>query len=107
MTKKLEELFDIASQEENELHEPVPGVAAEVTGDALSNLEKIENALPSVRGLEASDLELDGIIPLDSLNRTIVTIRPPKGQLLKDVIDDEDGDDAEGTEDSSEETSEE
>ena len=61
MTKKLEELFDIASQEENELHEPVPGVAAEVTGDALSNLEKIENALPSVRGLEASDLELDGL----------------------------------------------
>ena len=30
-----------------------------------------------------------------------------EGQLLKDVIEDEDGDDAEGTEDSSEETSEE
>lgn len=61
MTKKLEELFDIASQEENELNEPIPGVALEVTGEAISNLEKIENALPSVRGLEASDLELDDL----------------------------------------------
>ena len=49
-------------------------------------------------------LELDGIIPLDSLNRTIVTIRPPKGQLLKDVDDDEGGEDAERTEGSLEES---
>jgi hypothetical protein len=45
---------------------------------------------------------------LDSLNRTIVTIRPPKGQLLKDVIDDEDDDAAdavEGGDDASEEAS--
>ena len=61
MTKKLEELFDIASQEENELHEPIPGVAREVTREALSNLEKIETALPTVRGLEASDQELDDL----------------------------------------------
>lgn len=55
-----------------------------------------------------SDLELDGIVPLDSLNRTIVTIRPPKGQLLKDVIDDEDddaADAADGGETSTEEAS--
>ena len=55
-----------------------------------------------------SDLELDGIVPLDSLNRTIVTIRPPKGQLLKDVIDDEDddaADAADGGETSAEEAS--
>ena len=61
MTKKLEELFDIASQEENELNEPIPGVAKEVTQEALSNLEKIETALPTVRGLEASDHELDDL----------------------------------------------
>ena len=61
MTKKLEELFDIASQEENELNEPIPGVAKEVTQEALSNLEKIETALPTVRGLEASDRELDDL----------------------------------------------
>ena len=29
MTKKLEELFDIASSDENELNEPIPGVAKE------------------------------------------------------------------------------
>ena len=55
-----------------------------------------------------SDLELDGIVPLDSLKRTIVTIRPPKGQLLKDVIDDEDddaADAADGGETSAEEAS--
>ena len=53
------------------------------------------------QSFHVSDLELDGIIPLDSLNRTIVTIRPPKGQLLKDVVDDEDN---EETDDSSEES---
>lgn len=53
------------------------------------------------QSFHVSDLELDGIIPLDSLNRTIVTIRPPKGQLLKDVVDDEDD---EETDDSSEES---
>lgn len=61
MTKKLEELFDIASQDENELNELIPGVAREVTREALSNLEKIETALPTVRGLEASDQELDDL----------------------------------------------
>ena len=59
MTKKLEELFDMASSDENELNEPIPGVAEEVTKEALSNLEKIETALPTVRGLEASDREMD------------------------------------------------
>lgn len=53
------------------------------------------------QSFHVSDLELDGIIPLDTLNRTIVTIRPPKGQLLKDVVDDEDD---EETDDSSEES---
>jgi hypothetical protein len=61
MTKKLEELFDIASSEKNELNEPIPGVAEEVTKEALSNLEKINTALPTVRGLEASDREMDDL----------------------------------------------
>lgn len=34
------------------------------------------------------DLSLEGIIPLDALTRTIVTIRPPKGALVSDVLDD-------------------
>lgn len=64
MTKKLEELFDIASQEDNPLAEPIPGVAQETTQEAINNLEKIENALPQVRGLEASDQELDELAEL-------------------------------------------
>lgn len=32
--------------------------------------------------LHISDLDMDGIIPLDSVQRTIVTIRPPKGETL-------------------------
>ncbi|MBK98456.1 MAG: 50S ribosomal protein L25 [Balneola sp.] len=56
------------------------------------------------QSFHVSDLELDGIIPLDSLNRTIVTIRPPKGQLLKDVISDEDGEETERADDSLEES---
>lgn len=48
------------------------------------------------------DLDLDGIIPLDALTRTIVTIRPPKGALVSDVLDDEEDSEEtteEGTED--------
>ncbi|MEQ9309150.1 MAG: 50S ribosomal protein L25 [Balneolaceae bacterium] len=41
------------------------------------------------------DLELEGIVPLDALTRTIATIRPPKGALVSDVLEDED---AEATE---------
>ena len=36
------------------------------------------------QSLHVGDLKLDGIIPLDSLNRTIVNVRPPKGKLLSD-----------------------
>jgi len=60
MTKKLEELFDLASStEENELMEPLPDQTQEVTETALTALEKIENALPQVKGLEAADAEMD------------------------------------------------
>ena len=58
--KKLEELFELASSDEsNYLSEPLPEQTQEVTETALSNLEKIENALPQVRGLEKADEELD------------------------------------------------
>lgn len=45
--------------------------------------------------LHVSDLDLDGIIPIDSLSRTIVTIRPPKGTLLSEVEEGE-GEEGEG-----------
>ena len=59
MTKKLEELFDLASSEDNDLTIPLPEVTEEVTENALSTLDKIEAALPQVRGLEAADNEMD------------------------------------------------
>ena len=59
MTKKLEELFDLASSEDNDLTIPLPEVTEEVTENALNTLDKIEAALPMVRGLEAADSEMD------------------------------------------------
>ena len=66
MTRKLEELFDLPTEtkqlkcEESttnvELQENIP-----VLSDALSELEKITAALPLVRGLEASDREMDDL----------------------------------------------
>lgn len=59
MTKKLEELFELASSDDNDLTEPLPDVTEEVTENALSTLDKIEAALPQVKGLEAADTEMD------------------------------------------------
>jgi hypothetical protein len=65
MNKKLEDLFELASSDEsNYLTEPLPEQTQEVTETALSNLEKIENALPQVRGLEKADEELDELAQL-------------------------------------------
>ena len=61
--KKLEELFDLPQSDpdheplvsdEDDLPAPVPS-----TQDGLSVLDKINEALPAVRGLEASDKEMD------------------------------------------------
>lgn len=59
MTKKLEQLFELASSEENDLTIPLPEITEEVTENALNTLDKIEAALPQVRGLEAADNEMD------------------------------------------------
>lgn len=65
MTKKLEELFDLASAESNNPDEAkLPAETMEVTQTALASLDKIENALPEVRGLSASDQELDELADL-------------------------------------------
>jgi hypothetical protein len=64
MTKKLEELFNLSESETNELTLPIPDTAQEVTTEALNNLEKIENALPQVKGLEAGDNEMDELANL-------------------------------------------
>jgi len=62
MSKKLEELFSLPSSPVES--EVVPDVATLVTIDALSNLEKIESALPAVRGLEAADSDMDELADL-------------------------------------------
>jgi hypothetical protein len=59
MTKKLQELFELPQDAIDELARPIPEYANEVTTEALNNLEKIENALPLVRGLDAADGEMD------------------------------------------------
>jgi hypothetical protein len=67
MTKKLSELFDLPeetdSQNESILEQKQ---VDEVTTEAYSNLEKIEQALPQVRGLEASDTEMDELASMAS-----------------------------------------
>ena len=62
MTKKLEELFQLASEENDEVI--LPADTQEITEAALNNIEKIENALPQVRGLEAADYEMDNLANL-------------------------------------------
>ena len=64
MTKKLEELFELPQAEIENLARPIPENAELITTEALSNLEKIENALPQVRGLEAADGEMDELASL-------------------------------------------
>jgi hypothetical protein len=64
MTKKLSELFDLPT-EESSLTEPILSTDMDlVTQETYSTLDKIEQALPQVRGLEASDTEMDELAKL-------------------------------------------
>jgi len=65
MTKKLNELFELPEDDNDMgLTIPIPNNAQGITTDAMNNLEKIENALPQVRGLEAADGEMDELAAL-------------------------------------------
>lgn len=66
MTKKLEDLFDLPSAEQDGIvdsDKDEPGNDIEknlpILPETLHALDKIEEALPAVRGLEASDQEMD------------------------------------------------
>lgn len=65
MTKRLEELFNLPTDtvEDEPETEPVEESRSTelVTTEALGNLEKIDQALPAIRGLESSDAEMDDI----------------------------------------------
>jgi large subunit ribosomal protein L25 len=50
--------------------------------------------------LRVSDVEMDGIIPLDGTTRTIVVIKPPKGALADTLASSEEGDEGETSDDS-------
>jgi len=66
MTKKLEEIFELATEdaEIKSLNEPIHQEVSSVTETALSNLEKIEAALPQIKDLEEADQELDELAEL-------------------------------------------
>ena len=65
MTKKLSELFDLPADTKISINDDMQVEdAQEVTQEALTNLEKIENALTEVKGLDASDNEMDELATL-------------------------------------------
>ncbi len=60
MTKKLTELFELAEDNSSVNEEMIEHAEVDIiTQEAYDTLQKIENALPQVRGLEASDTEMD------------------------------------------------
>ena len=65
MTKKLSELFDLP-EDDSRVNESIIEKAEieEATKEAYDNLEKIENALPQVKGLDDSDGEIDELAGL-------------------------------------------
>ena len=63
MTKKLSELFDLPLDEDPvvETEEAEVPSTELVTQEAMHNLEKIDQALPAIKGLNAADKEMDDI----------------------------------------------
>ena len=65
MTKKLSELFDLPTTDDSQNEDVIEHQQVqEITEDAMNTLDKIESALPQVRGLEASDTEMDELAQL-------------------------------------------
>jgi hypothetical protein len=64
MTKKLEEIFGFPAADNSADSVPVTTNTSEdipTLSDSLAQLDKIELALPAVRGLESSDKEMDDL----------------------------------------------
>lgn len=64
MTKKLQELFELPENDDRSITIPLPENAEEITTEAYDTLQKIEEALPQVKGLEAADGEMDNLAEL-------------------------------------------
>lgn len=62
MTRKLEELFDLPTTDTADNDEPVPIPVAQTAIQEIDNtIDKIDQALPGVKGLESSDEEMDDL----------------------------------------------
>lgn len=61
MTKKLQELFELAPDDLAPSEPTLPHTPSETLETAITSLEKIEEALPQVRGLITGDSELDDL----------------------------------------------
>ena len=62
MTKKLEELFDLETPvEEKQPDSKIAKTDAKKLQSIMSDVDKIDSALPMVRNLEATDQEMDSI----------------------------------------------
>lgn len=63
MTRKLEDLFDLPSSAASEPDESLtpPSHDMAIVPETLDQIDKIEAALPAVRGLEATDSEMDDL----------------------------------------------
>jgi len=68
MTKKLSELFDLPQDTDTddvgEDAQPEQPSTEIVTQETMHNLEKIDSALPAIKGLDAADKEMDDIAQL-------------------------------------------
>ena len=71
MTRKLESLFNLPSSDDQEDEdvsvnntEPAPTTTLPTIPESLDAIDKIEAALPAVKGLEASDEEMDALASL-------------------------------------------
>lgn len=64
MTQKLSELFDLPQDPIEETPPEETPSTEIITTEALNNLEKIDQALPAIRGLDAADKEMDDIADL-------------------------------------------
>jgi hypothetical protein len=65
MSKKLEELFELDSDAEEKTTESVNVEVKDlISKETLDTIERVDNALPQVRGLDSSDSEMDEIAGL-------------------------------------------
>lgn len=65
MTRKLEELFELPVEEKDANESQIEKAEADlITEEAYNTIDKIEKALPQVKGLEASDGEMDELASL-------------------------------------------